>query len=47
MDKNTSNATPKPNNPNPAGFRFFAIKQYLYMSDNIKATMATRWAKKK
>ena len=46
MDKNTSNDTTNPNNPNPALFRFFAIKQYLYMSDNIKATMATRWEKK-
>ena len=47
MDKNTSNATTKPNIPNPARFRFVAIKQYLYMSDNIQATMATRWKKKK
>lgn len=46
MDKNTSNATTKPNIPNPARFRFVAIKQYLYMSDNIQATMATRWKKK-
>ena len=46
MDKNTSNKITKPNNPNPAQFRFFAIKQYLYTSENIKATMVTRWKKK-